>query len=418
MISLAKATFWTASSTLIKIGAGLLVIKLLAASFGPEGVGLAGNFRQLITVLAVLSGAGIFNGITKYIAEYQQQPNRLSNILGTSVSIVSVSALLLAIVFFCFAYQISSLLFASAQYAHLIQWLAIIQVAIAFANFFLAILKGYRDAFANALSLIVGCIIGLLVYLYCYYHFGYSGALAGLALVPAMALLPSVIMVSRRRYLLWSDFRLGWDNWIACQLSKFTLMTIITCITMPVAYVLMRNSLAKAYNWHEVGIWQGVTTISDAYLQFITAAFSVYLLPTFSQLTDKQALKREVLRTLRFVIVSVSTISLLIWLLRDWVILLLFSPDFSAMRSLFIWQLSGDVLKVASYVFGYIIIAKASLRLYILAEVSQFILLIITSTFLIPIHGALGAAQSYMITYVSYFLLCCLVFILYMRRNK
>lgn len=58
-MSLAKASIWTAGSTLIKIGVGLLVVKLLAVAFGPSGVGQAGNFRQLITVLGVLSGAGI-----------------------------------------------------------------------------------------------------------------------------------------------------------------------------------------------------------------------------------------------------------------------------------------------------------------------------------------------------------------------
>ncbi|EAO1351866.1 lipid III flippase WzxE, partial [Salmonella enterica] len=55
-MSLAKASLWTAVSTLVKIGAGLLVVKLLAVSFGPAGVGQASNFRQMITVLGVLAG--------------------------------------------------------------------------------------------------------------------------------------------------------------------------------------------------------------------------------------------------------------------------------------------------------------------------------------------------------------------------
>jgi antigen flippase len=38
--------------------------------------------------------------------------------------------------------------------------------------------------------------------------------------------------------------------------------------------------------------------------------------------------------------------SLMLWLLRDFVIELLFSSQFTAMRSLFAWQLVGDVLKV------------------------------------------------------------------------
>lgn len=54
-------------------------------------------------------------------------------------------------------------------------------------------------------------------------------------------------------------------------------MALITSVTLPVAYVMMRNLLAAHYGWDAVGIWQGVSSISDAYLQFITASFSVYL---------------------------------------------------------------------------------------------------------------------------------------------
>lgn len=88
-MSLARASLWTAGSTLIKIGAGLVVVKLLAVAFGPVGVGQAANFRQVITVLGVLSGAGIFNGITKYVAEYRQQPLRLRALLGTASTMIT-----------------------------------------------------------------------------------------------------------------------------------------------------------------------------------------------------------------------------------------------------------------------------------------------------------------------------------------
>jgi hypothetical protein len=89
-MSLAKASVWTAASTLVKIGAGLLVVKLLAVSFGPSGVGLAGNFRQLVTVLGVLAGAGIFNGVTKYVAQYHDDAAQLRRVVGTSSAMVWV----------------------------------------------------------------------------------------------------------------------------------------------------------------------------------------------------------------------------------------------------------------------------------------------------------------------------------------
>ncbi|MCD5882189.1 lipid III flippase WzxE, partial [Klebsiella pneumoniae] len=100
--------------------------------------------------------------------------------------------------------------------------------------------------------------------------------------------------------------------------------------------------------WEAVGIWQGVSSISDAYLQFITASFSVYLLPTLSRLSAKMDITREIVKSLKFVLPAVAAASLTVWLLRDFAIWLLFSDRFTAMRDLFAWQLVGDVLKVGA----------------------------------------------------------------------
>jgi len=179
----------------------------------------------------------------------------------------------------------------------------------------------------------------------------------------------------------------------------------------------MRNQLAASNGWAQVGLWQGVTSISDAYLQFITATFSVWLLPTLARLDNKQAIAREIGRALRFVLPAVAVASLSVWIMRDIAISLLFSAAFHDMRDLFVWQLCGDVFKVGAYVFGYLVIAKASLRFYVLTEISQFILLTLFSRWLIPLHGASGAAQAYMFTYVTYFALCCGAFIVYCRKK-
>ncbi|MBC8947595.1 lipid III flippase WzxE [Xenorhabdus sp. TS4] len=415
-MSLAKASVWTAGSTLIKIGVGLLVIKLLAVSFGPTGVGQAGNFRQLITVLGVLSGAGIFNGVTKYVAEHHQQPEKLRAILGTSSLIILGFSTLLAVIFLLFSEIISISLFGHIHYKTVVQALAFIQMGIAYANYFLAILKGFRDAKGNALAIILGSLTGMLAYSLCYWLGGYEGALAGLALVPALVVLPAGLMILHSKVITFSALKPMWDRAIASHLGKFTLMALLTSITLPVAYVMMRNLLAARYSWEEVGIWQGVSSISDAYLQFITASFTVYLLPTLSRLKNKQEITRETVKALKFVLPAVAAASFSVWLLRDFVIWLLFSDKFIAMRDLFAWQLVGDVLKVGAYVFGYLVIAKAALRFYILTEVSQFLLLTGFSHWLIPANGALGAAQSYMVTYIVYFILCCSVFIIYRRR--
>ncbi|MDJ0038157.1 lipid III flippase WzxE [Pantoea allii] len=416
-MSLAKASVWTASSTLVKIVAGLLVVKLLAVSFGPEGVGQAGNFRQLITVLGVLAGAGIFNGVTTYVAQYQQQPQQLRALVGTASTMVTGFSTLLALVFLLAAAPVSTALFGDERYQNVIRIVAFLQFGIAWANLLLALIKGYRDARGNALALISGSLTGVLGYVLCWWQGGYAGALTGLALVPALLVFPALVILKRRVPLPLRWLRPTWQPEMARHLAKYTLMALITAVTLPVAWVMMRNQLAASNGWAQVGLWQGVTSISDAYLQFITATFSVWLLPTLARLDNKQAIAREIGRALRFVLPAVAVASLSVWIMRDIAIRLLFSAAFHDMRDLFVWQLCGDVFKVGAYVFGYLVIAKASLRFYVLTEISQFILLTLFSRWLIPLHGASGAAQAYMFTYVTYFALCCGAFIVYCRKK-
>ncbi|UUE09733.1 lipid III flippase WzxE [Dickeya zeae] len=415
-MSLARASLWTAASTLVKIGTGLVIIKLLAVAFGPEGVGLAGNYRQLITVLGVMAGAGIVNGVTRAVAAAPPEHDRASPLLGTAVSLSMGFSLLLALSLWLLSAPLSRLLFGDDTYQPVIRALACLQLGIALASLLLAILKGYQDAPGNALAVIAGSLLGVVAYGISFWLGAYTGALVGLALVPALACLPALLLLLRRTPLRLRVLTPCWSWPLAGQLTRFSLMTLITAVTMPVGYVMMRNLLAAHYSWQEAGLWQGMTTISDAWLQFITASFSVYLLPTLARLQDKHAVRHEIFSTLRFVLPVAVFVAVVIWLMRDVAIHILFSGAFSTMRSLFAWQLAGDVLKVGAYVFGYLVVARASLRFYVLAELSQFLLLTGFARWLIPLHGALGAAQAYLATYALYFLLCCGVFMLYCRR--
>lgn len=243
-MSLAKASLWTAASTLVKIGAGLLVGKLLAVSFGPAGLGLAANFRQLITVLGVLAGAGIFNGVTKYVAQYHDNPQQLRRVVGTSSAMVLGFSTLMALVFVLAAAPISQGLFGNTDYQGLVRLVALVQMGIAWGNLLLALMKGFRDAAGNALSLIVGSLIGVLAYYVSYRLGGYEGALLGLALIPALVVIPAAIMLIKRGVIPLSYLKPSWDNGLAGQLSKFTLMALITSVTLPVAYIMMRKLLA------------------------------------------------------------------------------------------------------------------------------------------------------------------------------
>lgn len=416
--SLKGSTLWTTASTAVKIAVGLLVVKLLAEKFGASGLGQAANFMTLITVLGTLSGAGIFNGVTKYVAEYEHDPEKLDAFLSTSNRIIVLFSAALAVVFVLFSGTISECLFYRPDYRLLVIATGIIQFGIALGNYFLAVLKGYRNAKANAVSLILGTLAGLFVFLVGFVEFDYQGALFGLAVIPALSFLPAAYFLQKRMRIQAVDF---WQNFTyfsehGRSLFKFSLMVFITAVTLPLSYVLLRNLLVEHHSLEAVGWWQGVSKISDAYLQFITAGFSVYLLPTFSKLTDKNAIRLELGKALKFVSVLAIWSSLTIFACKRWLILTFYSGAFLPMEELFLWQLLGDLFKVMAYVFGYLVVARASIKLYALAEAVQFGLLLGFGSVLIPLHGAIGATQTYLVTYLCYFLCCLIAFHWYMRK--
>ncbi|SLM64997.1 MULTISPECIES: lipid III flippase WzxE [Dickeya] len=415
-MSLARASLWTAASTLVKLGTGLVVIKLLALLFGPQGVGLAGNYRQLITVLGVMAGAGIANGVTRLVASAAAAHHPPQG-LGTAVTLAIGFSLLLAAGLGWQAARISRLLFGDEDYVSVIRVLAGLQPGIAAASVLLAALKGFQDAPGSARVVVAASLAGVLAYGICLGVWGYQGALIGLALMPALGVVPAFFILKRHIPMSLQALTPLWSWPHVRQLSRFSLMTLITVLTLPAAYLLMRNQLAALDGWHAVGMWQGASLLSDAWLSLITASFSVYLLPALSGHQHKSAICREVLQALRFVMILAAGMAAVIWLLRDAVIRLLFSADFLPMRDLLAFQLAGDVLKVSAYVFGYLVLAKASLRYYWLAEISQFLLLTGFARWLIPKQGALGASQAYLLSYLVYFLLCSAIFWRYCRQR-
>ncbi|MCK3658854.1 hypothetical protein A4G18_09050 [Pasteurellaceae bacterium Pebbles2] len=427
-ISLTQSAFWTAFSTAVKLLVGLALIKLIAISFGADGLGQAANYMTLLTVLSVLSGAGLLNGITKFVAEYAEQPQKLATLLGTSSLIILIFSLFLTALGWFLAEPISIFLFQTSGFENIIRYTAILQLGIAISYYFLAVIKGQRDAKGYALVNIGGILLGAMSFLLLLWQFDYSGALIGLALMPVWTYLPAYVRlkmyatqkcgVKSTSFFHFSLLKPKWDHQSAQKLSQFSLMTFATACTIPVIYILLRNQLAQLENMQQVGLWQAMGKISDAYLQLITAAFSVYLLPTFAKLHSSVALKKEVGKALSFVFPVAFLLSAFIYLWQDTVILWLFNAEFLAMKPLFLWQLIGDIFKVASYVFGYLWLAKARVKRYIMAELLQALLLWGMSSFLIQQSGAVGAVQGYMWCYIVYFFACLSAFFYDQKRMQ
>ena len=102
---------------------------------------------------------------------------------------------------------------------------------------------------------------------------------------------------------------------------------------------------------------------------------------------------------------------LIIYLLRHYIIIAVFSEEFIPVEDLFLWQLLGDFVKVLSIVIAYQFLAKKMFWHYILTEAFLIIILYTTSVYFINLYDDVkGAVVAHFVSYIMYYGIILLIF--------
>lgn len=409
-MSLLKASFYSSLSTAMRLFSALIVVKVIAVYVGPDGLGKIGQFMSLMTIMTVLAGGGIVNGIIKYVAEYRHDENRLRALLGNGSLYTVLCSLIIAVVGIIFRMQIAGFLLGSEKYSDVILVLAFGQFFMAANNFLVAIVNGYKDVKRLTALNISGTFVGLviLVFLIKYYHL--FGGLIGLVLMQASFVFVTLAYIWRADWFNLSFFRFNYDRASMLRLAKFSLMAITTALVTPLAQIIIREHVQHVLSWTDVGYWQAVTRISDAYLLFITATFTVYYLPRLSEINNNVELRQEILKSYKLIMPAVVGAALMVYLCRHIIIKILFTPDFDPMENLFMFQLIGDVMKIGSWLLSFLMLAKAMTKTYVLTEIifgSSFVLF---SWLSLDYFGLIGLTYAFAVNSLLYWVVMSLVF--------
>lgn len=393
-------------STVLRLAASLVVVKVLALYLGTQGMGYLGQFMSVLALTTALAGGGVSMGLTKYVAEQGSRGESVIPHVRAAMAIWLTTGVVYFVLVVVNARTLSDVLFGTPEYAAVFWALAGGQFAIGAYNLLSAILNGKHDVTGLATVNTLGAVAGAALTSLLVITAGLGGAMWGLILAPCTGLVFAGIQVWRKAYLRgsWRGQRPQPGHYKA--LLSFAVMLVVTVSTMPMAQIVLRSWQGAAFGWDQVGIWQGLIKLSDAWLQFGTVVLANYYFPRLSRFGEHAALHAE-FRTM-FVACAAVLIPAAwgIWLLRESVIELLFSPRFLPMQELLGPQLVGDVFRTLAYVVGYIAVAKAQTGLYILAELYQAGALLLLSHFFIPMFGTRGVPYAYCATYMLYCLIC------------
>ncbi|NUE00751.1 O65 family O-antigen flippase, partial [Escherichia coli] len=205
-------------------------------------------------------------------------------------------------------------------------------------------------------------------------------------------------------------FNANYDKKIANKLFKYSVMALTSILTVPLTNFILRNYIGNVIGWSQAGYWQAIWYISSMYLMVITTALNIYYLPRLSEIKDKKEIKKELLNGYVLIIPFIVLLTLGIFFLKEYIVLILFNKDFYPMLELFKWQLVGDVIKISAWLLSYIMLAKAMTKEFIITEILFSMLFVIVSLIYINVFGLIGVTYGYATNYIIYFIVMFLIF--------
>jgi len=392
----------TAIATAARLVSSFIVMKLVAVLGGPEGVAQFGQFMSIATLLVVFAGGGVGPGVVKYVAEMRSSPAAIQQLVRSALAFTIVFSVIMCVGILMFVDWIATNLLGDPQFRSLIVVLAFTQLFVALHNLIVAIVNGLMDIKRLTMIHVIGAVVGTLLPLALGYTHGLYGVLLAYILAQASMLVISFIVFGAS-----ADFTKAWlvpalNKQTLVQLSRFSVMTLTSALLAPLVQVWVRNILSERFSWEVVGYWQAVSKVSEAYLLFITMAISVYYLPRLSAVSDKKTFVLEITKGYTYLMPVVCLMAIAIYLMRDLVTRILFAEGFEGALPLYAPQLLGDVIKIASFMLSYIMLAKAMTRLFILSEVCFSLMYVGWVVLLTNYWGIAGAMYAFIANYVVY----------------
>lgn len=403
-MTLVKTSLLNAIAVVIKMLTMLGLNKILAIYVGPAGYAAIGNFQNAVQMMSTFASGAINTGVVKYTAEYHDEEEKQRQVWRTAGTIAVLGSVVAGMGVLLFSKQMALWFLQDESYSTVFVWFSITLVFYIFNTLLLAILNGKKEIYRYIIANIAGSMFSLAVTSVLAIKFGLLGALTALAIFPSFAFVVTLYLCYKAKWFKFSYLFGGLDKKILLNLSKYTAMALTSAVCVPVSHILIRNHLGNSFGLEAAGYWEAMWHLSGAYLMLVTTTLSLYYLPRLSELKEPAEIKEEILQGYKIILPVAAACGLVIYLLRDFIIEVLFTSDFIPMRELFAWQMVGDTLKIGSWILAYLMLGKAMMKLFIISEIIFAAGFYGWTYLLTGIYGLEGVAIAHVVNYAIYWM--------------
>lgn len=408
MLKILKSICHLGLGSVISIISWIVILKVIAISHGPSGIGLFSILRQTnLTLLSLLSLQGT-NAIVQG-ANVRSGEDRTKYLISSGLVILLSSLLFISIYLAVSPHIIplsaSEIVFNKSLLVRLIAVPAFLGVIY---SYFIALLNcdkkiekiGVSQASASIITVLLAIILINLIrppWLF----------LIIISLNPFFGILFSFFF--QKNFIFKNLLSSKTKNLVSKKESisflKFSTISLLAGFTGTSTILLIRLFCAKFGGFEFAGLFDVAWSLSSTYLNIFFTSLGTYYLPTLVSIKDPVEKINLVNTMARIAFLICLPIILIAIIFKSQLVAGLYSTEFQSSVIIIRWFLIGDFFKAISWVLAMPMIAYADLSKYFWSEILGNLFLLTGSWLaLFKIRSAEGLGFIYLIFYIGYFI--------------
>lgn len=393
-----RASLYLGVGAVVQILSGVALAKVLALYTGIDGVGLQGLCLTIGSLAALAGGLGVGSALVRALGgEGPEVRSRLSTATMTWFRLMGLATgILLFGLLLTVGMQglgLGPLPLAQGVPLCVGMIFALLQVGD------LAVLTAHRASTAIAVSTAVGSILGAAIGSVLIVEFGYSAITMAYVTTQASASLAAY--VARRRIVGALPFRPFAAAADVRVLIGHGIGIAMSTVVGSGVQLIMPLLIQPISGLGSVGLFRAVTAITVGAVGILGIALSRDYYPRVAAASSEDLL--DLPRQQQRLLLAASVPLVIVGTAFAGPILrIVYAPAFAAASTFFGLQLVGDVLRLTSFTYAYILLARAGRGTYLALEAGAGTLLITLGMAGLKLFGLNGLGAAYLISYTVY----------------
>ncbi|MDY0933034.1 oligosaccharide flippase family protein [Chryseobacterium sp. CFBP8996] len=399
-----KATSIFGGVQVFNILISIIRSKVIAVLLGPMGMGIAGLLTSTIAIISSLTSFGLGVSSVKDIAAANESKNNIKLLKTSAIlnKLVLYTGILGTIITLVLSPILSKITFDNYQYT----WLFIfLSITLFFGQLTLgkdAVLQGTRQlkrlAYANMLSSFISLIITLPLY----FFYGIEGIVPSMIIISCTTLVVTQFFYRKLKLSLPSISNK--ETWMKGKsMLKMGFFLSLSGLIITICAYLVRIFITHVGSLNDVGFYNAGFAIINSYVGIVFTAMATDYYPRLAGVINDKIKYIEVVNQQGNVaLLILGPIVTVFIVFINVTVIILYSEEFLPISTMMKYSAIGIFFKAASWLLGFIVLAKGSTKLFFFGELIANLYMTLLNCVGFYYWGLDGLGYSFIIGYFIY----------------